>query len=74
MQMTTKQRYLPQVDEFACSAHGDCAEIAPDVFRIDDIAVVIGEGSAEEVLEAAEACPAVAITIVDADTGEQVFP
>ena len=26
---------LPRVDEYACCGHGDCAAIAPDVFRVD---------------------------------------
>ena len=71
----TKTRYVPQVDEFACTAHGDCAQIAPHVFRLDaDVAEVIGDGPPELVLKAAEACPSVAITVIDAQTGEQVYP
>jgi ferredoxin len=66
--------YVPVVDPNECSAHGDCVEIAPDVFRLDDIAVVIGGDSDERILEAAEACPAVAISVVDDETGETVFP
>jgi ferredoxin len=65
---------LPTVDPLACSAHGDCAAIAPDVFRFDDTAVVVGSGPPDLVLRAAEACPAVAITVVDDATGEQVYP
>ena len=30
----------PEIDTFACVAHGDCAVIAPNAFRVDDIAVV----------------------------------
>jgi ferredoxin len=66
--------YLPVVDEAACSAHGDCEHVAPHVFRVDDIAVVIGPGLPEEVLKAAQACPASAISVIDAGTGEQVYP
>jgi len=66
--------YLPVVDEAACSAHGDCAHLAPSVFRVDDVAVVIGAGTREEILAAAEACPAAAISVVDSDTGESVYP
>ena len=62
------------VDPDECSAHGDCVEIAPAVFRLDDTAVVIGTDSPELMIEAAEACPAVAIAIVDEATGESVFP
>lgn len=66
--------YIPVVDPDECSAHGDCVEIAPQVFRFDDVAVVIGTGPPELVMEAAEACPAVAISIVDDETGATVFP
>jgi ferredoxin len=66
--------YVPVVDPDECSAHGDCVEIAPNVFRLDDTAVVIGTGPAELIMEAAEACPAVAISVVDEETGETVFP
>jgi ferredoxin len=66
--------YVPVVDPDECSAHGDCVEIAPQVFRLDDVAVVIGTGPPELVMEAAEACPAVAISIVDDETGATVFP
>jgi ferredoxin len=66
--------YIPQIDEFGCSAHGDCAVIAPNVFRVDDIAVVIGEGEPDLLMEAAKACPTTAITLIDSDTGAQVYP
>lgn len=66
--------YVAVVDPDECSAHGDCVDVAPQVFRLDDTAVVIGAGPYELILEAAEACPAVAISIVDEETGETVFP
>jgi len=66
--------YVPVVDPDECSAHGDCVAIAPSIFRLDDTAVVIGTGPDDLVMEAAEACPAVAISIVDQATGETVFP
>lgn len=66
--------YIPVVDPDECSAHGDCVEIAPQVFRLDDTAVVIGNGPFELILEAAEACPSVAISVIDDETGDTVFP
>jgi ferredoxin len=66
--------YIPKVDELACAGHGDCAVIAPDVFVLDDIATVIGRGPDDLILEAARACPSTAISVVDAQSGEQVYP
>lgn len=65
---------IPHVDEFTCAGHGDCAHDAPGVFTIEDIAVVSGTGSDEAILAAARACPASAIIVTDAQTGEQVYP
>jgi ferredoxin len=66
--------YVAKVDELSCSAHGDCAVVAPDVFRVDDIAEVVGTTGVDVLVKAAEACPAMAITVVDDETGEQVYP
>ena len=65
---------LPTIDEGACSAHGDCVAIAPNAFALEETAVVIGPATDEELVAAAEACPALAITLTDADTGQVVFP
>ena len=65
---------VPVIDATACSAHGDCAVVAPEIFRIDDVAVVIGSGPSDLVVEAAEACPAVAISVLDEATGEHLYP
>lgn len=67
-------KYLPQIDENACAAHGDCVEIAPTVFALNDTAHVIGEGPPELIMEAAETCPSVAIAVFDEETGGQVYP
>jgi ferredoxin len=66
--------YVPKIDPNECSAHGDCVDIAPQVFELEDTAVVIGAGPDELILEAAEVCPAVAISVVDSETGETIFP
>jgi len=66
--------WIPVVDPSECSAHGDCVEVAPQVFRLDEVAVVVGTGPQELIMEAAESCPAVAISIVDYETGETVYP
>jgi ferredoxin len=67
-------KYLPQVDETVCAAHGDCVDIAPEVFALNDTAHVIGEGPPDLIMAAAEACPSVAITVIDEESGEQLYP
>jgi ferredoxin len=63
-----------EIDEAACAAHGDCEHVAPEVFRVDDVAVVIGSAPPDRLIEAAAACPSTAITVIDDETGEQVYP
>ncbi len=63
------------IDESACLAHGDCAELAPDVFRLErrrdrDR----GRAPSSGCSPIAEACPAAAIIDVDEQTGEQAYP
>jgi ferredoxin len=65
--------YIATIDTGACVAHGDCEAIAPEVFAIEDVAVVVGTGPDELLLAAAQACPSVAIVITDAG-GQPVFP
>ena len=66
--------YVAFIDEEACAAHGDCEAIAPEIFRVEDVAIVIGAGEDELMLEAARVCPSVAIRITDQDSAEQIFP
>lgn len=65
---------IARVDELECAAHGDCALVAAGVFEVDDVARVVGAAPRDVLVEAAEACPAGAITVVDEDTGEQIYP
>jgi ferredoxin len=65
---------VPVIDVNACSAHGDCVELAPEIFHLDDVALVIGTGEDELMLAAAQACPSSAISIIDDDSREQVYP
>ncbi len=65
---------IARVDELECAAHGDCALVAQGVFEVDDVARVVGTASREVLVEAAEACPAGAITVVDESSGEQIYP
>jgi ferredoxin len=63
---------IASIDADACLAHGDCAEVAPEAFRVDDVAVVIGQATDDRLLAAARACPAGAILLYDSETGEEV--
>ncbi|MER5183751.1 ferredoxin [Streptomyces sp. NPDC002896] len=71
-------RWKVTVDPRVCVRTGLCAASAPREFQLDER----GQGRAtaeplpasEEILEVAESCPIEAISIVDADTGEGVFP
>lgn len=63
-----------QIDEGACLAHGDCEHVAPHVFAVTDVAELQGPGSDDELRAAARACPAGAILLFDASTGEEVDP
>jgi ferredoxin len=66
--------YVPVIDESSCIAQGDCMELVPEVFQVDDCARVVGTGLDELILTAARGCPVEAISIVDSQTGAQVYP
>ena len=66
------------VDPAACAGNAMCVMIAPNTFDIGDLSkatVTDPRGdSSELVLEAAANCPVRAISVVDADTGETLYP
>ena len=66
------------VDHNLCVGNAMCETIAPKVFVLNDdrqSEAVDPEADTEEnILEAAENCPVTAITVVDAETGERLFP
>lgn len=66
------------VDHNVCVGNAMCETFAPHVFQLNEqrqSEAVNPEGDPEaQVLEAAENCPVSAITVVDAETGEQLFP
>jgi ferredoxin len=66
--------YVPSIDQSSCIAQGDCVELVPDVFQVDDFATVVGTGPDDLILAAARDCPVEAISIVDSETGVQVYP
>ena len=66
------------VDHNLCVGNAMCETIATNVFSLnDDRQSVAGDptlDTEEDILEAAESCPVSAIKVVDADTGETLFP
>ena len=72
------EKLKASVNPDLCVGNGMCVIVAPDVFRLNEArkSEVMDQEAAggQEVLEAAGACPVGAITVVDAETGEQLFP
>ena len=62
------------IDKGECLAYGDCAELAPEAFEVDDVAHLVGSAPLRKLVDAARACPSEAITLIDAETGEQIAP
>lgn len=62
------------IDPDACLAYGDCVELAPEAFEVEGIARVVGDAPARKLVDAARACPAEAITLIDAESGERIYP
>ena len=67
-----------EIDRDECIADGACAVDAPGTFEMDDedIAILKSEitDDRETILEAARNCPTEAIKVIDAETGETLFP
>ena len=70
--------YKIKVLRQSCYGASSCVAIAPDTFSLDDEMKAVvnpnSKDSAENILLAAQACPAMAIVISDATTGEQIWP
>ena len=66
------------VDKKRCIASGDCVETAPSVFAFDVAGkseVIDQRGAADAtIVAAARSCPVKAITVVDEESGTQLFP
>lgn len=56
------------IDQSLCSGFGACAELAPEVFEVDDgglVSLRVGTSADPSVLDAAAACPMAAISVVE---------
>jgi ferredoxin len=65
------------IDRSLCVGFGDCVDIAPAAFQLDDENIVIlvdpERVDRERLLKACDACPVDAITVWDED-GRQLVP
>lgn len=62
--------YRIVIDRSLCSGFGACAELAPDTFEVDDgglVSLRVGTSSDPTVLDAADACPMGAISVVEVE-------
>ena len=60
--------YRIVIDRSLCSGFGACAELAPDLFDIDETGSAsarVGESNDPVVLDAVAACPMAAISVVE---------
>lgn len=66
------------VDHDVCIGNAMCVAIATKAFALNDDRRSVPadpDGDSEDtIMDAAENCPVAAITVTDADTGEQLFP
>ena len=62
--------YRIVIDRSLCSGFGACAELAPEIFEVDDgglVALRVGSSADPAVLEAAAACPMAAIVVEEVE-------
>jgi ferredoxin len=60
--------YRIEIDRTLCSGFGACADLAPDLFELDEggnASVRIGETDDPRALDAASACPMAAISVIE---------
>ena len=67
-----------KICEEDCIGDGACSNAAQNTFEMNDDSIAILKDdsidSLEDVLAAAEACPLDIITVIDKETGEQLYP
>ena len=83
LRKTTEDSIL-SIDQSLCMGAESCVSLAPEVFALDASRVndsplamrdvMDREVPSEKILAASQTCPYKAINIVDAETGEQLFP
>ena len=62
--------YRIVIDRSLCSGFGACAELAPEIFEVDDgglVSLRVGTSNDAAALDAAAACPMAAISVVEVE-------
>lgn len=71
-------KFRIELNQSKCQAYGKCAATAPALFGLDDSRKVrlVGDNETtdDQVVKAAKGCPYRVITVVDAESGGQIFP
>jgi ferredoxin len=60
--------YRIEIDRTLCSGFGACADLAPEIFELDEggsASVRIGETNDARAVDAAAACPMAAISVIE---------
>jgi ferredoxin len=72
------ERFRVRVNEQICIGAGVCEEMMAEAFKMNDLGVAetpaLVYASRRRLIDVAEGCPMRAITVIDADTDEQLFP
>jgi ferredoxin len=81
------RRLILSIEQNLCMGAESCVRLAPEVFALDQSRlnrkqyeplgmreVMDREVASEPIISAAQTCPYKAIKILDAETGEQIFP
>jgi len=71
-------KFRIELNQAKCQSFNKCIATAPVIFDLDENRKVRLVGNAEVtddvVVKAARSCPYRVITVVDSETGEQIFP
>jgi len=71
-------KFRIELNQAKCQSYNKCVATAPGIFELDENRKVRladnGEVTDDVVVKAARNCPYRVITVVDSETGEQIFP
>lgn len=73
------KHFTISVDRNLCIGAATCVALAPKAWKLDEQAKAelldtAAEDTDQSLIDSAKGCPVAAITIIDDDTGKQIFP